>query len=519
MSTDTTINLATRLDKLYYQNEFYLTGTAVQTALTTFKGVLYPAKSDIDTLRASIYGYQDSIGYDQLSTISAANDVLVTAESAYVQGLVGGTSVALSSNLATEHAYGISYAKIVSSIKANIVGQTTAAGLASAIALSIGGISASVSTDLITTLTTAINAGDDSAAIATLVTNLSGRLTTGPVATAANIAAIIYDGVHIVDSSPSLHTDRTAITTDISNYFSSDITQTVFSVIGAGDFSAIGTSLSAALGTPTVGLLNIASKTVTAAIGETSLPTIGVTGSATAATSLSDGLSRTNTALGTTDISKIAASLSAALGTPSTGLLNTVHTTVTSAIGETALPTIGVTGSATAATSLSDGLSRTNTALGTTDISKIGASLSAALGTPTVGLLHTASKTVTAAIGEVALSSTVAGTSMTTSSISGWLSDLATVVGIVSNSDIIYTTASITVKRCGPSKTVVADLYSVSSTVGIYPKDVIKACANYVKVAAGADLYLSCTGLNSGCTAKLDPGTFLSYCLDCWDGQ
>ena len=143
-----------------------------------------------------------------------------------------------------------------------------------------------------------------------------------------------------------------------------------------------------------------------------------------------------------------------------------------------------------------------------------------AIGSIATGLVGVPGTSIDTAIGNTVLAATVSGTSMTTSSISGWLSSLATVVGSISGSDTIYTaTNTITVKKCNAAHNTVSNIYSVSPTSGIYTKDLMKSCSNVVKAAAGADLYISCTGLNAGCSAKLDAGTFLAYCLDCWDGQ
>ncbi|MGB4192052.1 MAG: hypothetical protein WBJ81_05870, partial [Rickettsiales bacterium] len=133
------------------------------------------------------------------------------------------------------------------------------------------------------------------------------------------------------------------------------------------------TTISGSIGTLSTLNAGGGAASVVAYIGTAALPSnINVQGGTTASSTVLAAVNNLHTVVGGTDISKIGTSLSEALGTPTgAGLLGTVSTKVSAAIGGTALPSIGVAGTTTAATSLSDGVNKLNTAVGTTDISAL----------------------------------------------------------------------------------------------------------------------------------------------------
>jgi ABC-type uncharacterized transport system substrate-binding protein len=263
-TTNSAVHIQNRINKLYQSNAYYLSGTSVATAVTTYFELVDPTSTDLNTLRIAINNYKDGLSASNVIKFAAANTLLQAVESEFVFDKVG--AVSLSSNFAQEHINGHTYENIAAAIKSSIVGQTTASGYATAIANSMSGLGSDITTTLIETLTTAIEAGTAVGHFSSAITALTTKLNSAT--TAAAIAAAVYDGIYIVDSNPVSHTDRTAFQTDVTDYFTSDLAVTLSSAIGGNDISDVSST---------------DDNTITGVLGDTALTGVDLLGVETSA--------------------------------------------------------------------------------------------------------------------------------------------------------------------------------------------------------------------------------------------
>ncbi|MEK6733785.1 MAG: hypothetical protein AABY27_01615, partial [Pseudomonadota bacterium] len=376
MSTTPTTNsemyVAQRISNIYQFNAFTLSGTGASTAVSTYLAIATPTRSDLDTLRTSLNTVKNNLDSTQITIYNAVNQLIETIEVEFLFEQVGAT--VLSTGFNTEHTNGLTYARILSDIQANVADLTgsdiTKANIATEIARTISNSGSSITTNLITDLQWGMDQkGSTAAQIQTAIAALSG------LTDSTTISSNIIDGIRISTSTTTALPSGQTFATMLQSYQASDLQVTATSAMGTADVSGISTGLNT--------ITRILGSTAITEVGDDSIS--GLLGKTSGSGSILGQTDKSvSQALGSTTITEVGTdkSISSLLGSTSGAgtLLGQTSKTVSQALGSTTITEVGtdksissLLGSTSGAGTLLGQTSKTvSQALGSTTITEVG---------------------------------------------------------------------------------------------------------------------------------------------------